>query len=114
MVLSSASAGVHQGNPAAPVRGINAAAVRFGVRYSDSDDEEGNASSEDVESWLLQCDRSQCATEMEVAIAAEAGACPRAAVMPFRRWCKTEEITGALELMSAWVAEPGFPSLSRS
>ena len=81
------------------------------MRCSDSEDDEDIKSSEDVEPWLLQCDRSQCANEMESAVAAEAGSCPRAAVMFFRQWCNTEEITGVLELMSAWVAEPGLPSL---
>ena len=59
----------------------------------------------------LQCERSQCSSEMEAVVAAEADACPRTAVTFFRQWCKTEEITGVSKLMSAWVVEPGLPSM---
>ena len=44
---------------------------RVGLRCAESEDEDDEASSEDVASWLLQCERSQCSSEMEAAIATE-------------------------------------------
>ena len=79
------------------------------LRCAGGDDESDEST--DVESWLLHCEKSKSTNEIQRAVELGATSCSKAASSLFLQWCADEEVQNVVDLSSAWIAEPGLPTL---